>query len=127
MIFLRRKTTVPTFPWSAWRRELVAKAFLGKRPKGMLINHKDTNKRNNAVSNLEYTTPAENTQHAYDHGVAKAKRGSDHSGSKLTELDAANIKMMAKHGYTQTFLAKQFGVSRKLIYNIVTGKAWAHV
>jgi len=38
---------------------LVAEAFIGKRIKGMQIHHKDGNKQNNIVSNLEYIHPAD--------------------------------------------------------------------
>ena len=43
---------------------LVAFAFIGKRPDGMDINHKDCDKENNAVSNLEYISHGENQRHA---------------------------------------------------------------
>lgn len=42
---------------------LVADAFLGERPTGNHINHKDGNKKNNSLSNLEYCTPKQNAQH----------------------------------------------------------------
>lgn len=45
---------------------LVAIAFLGPppTPHHTQINHKDGNKNNNAVSNLQYVTPAENVKHS---------------------------------------------------------------
>ena len=47
---------------------LVAAAFLGlpPSPQHSQINHKDGNKSNNAVENLEYVTPAENMAHRFD-------------------------------------------------------------
>jgi len=39
---------------------LVAKAFIGDRPEGLVIDHKDQNKLNNNVDNLHYVTQAEN-------------------------------------------------------------------
>ena len=58
---------------------LVAEAFLGPRPAGLLVLHNDGNQLNNAVSNLRYGTYAENWQDAFDHGyrpapVAKSAR-----------------------------------------------------
>ena len=41
---------------------LVAQAFLGKRPTGEVVHHKDTNRMNPALSNLEYLTMKENNQ-----------------------------------------------------------------
>ena len=53
---------------------LVAKAFLGPRPKGMVINHKDGNNLNNAAKNLEYVTPKRNQEHASEMGLRPTKR-----------------------------------------------------
>lgn len=47
---------------------LVAQAFIEK-PKCdeyLTVNHKDGNKNNNDVNNLEWATQSENNQHAYD-------------------------------------------------------------
>lgn len=43
---------------------LVAIAWIGPRPKGCELDHKDGNIRNCAVSNLEYVTPEENRRRA---------------------------------------------------------------
>jgi len=48
---------------------LVAKFILGERPKDYVINHKDGNKLNNKVSNLEYVTIAENIKHSVENGM----------------------------------------------------------
>lgn len=54
--------------------KLVAKYFLGPRPLGMVINHKDGNTHNNCVSNLEYCTHLQNMQHAVKFGLIKRKK-----------------------------------------------------
>ncbi|OGC47693.1 hypothetical protein A2886_02865 [candidate division WWE3 bacterium RIFCSPHIGHO2_01_FULL_42_13] len=41
---------------------LVAEAFLGPRPKGTLVHHKDHKRENACVSNLEYVTHVENSR-----------------------------------------------------------------
>ena len=48
---------------------LVAAAFIGPRPDGYEVNHKDGNKRRNTVANLEYLTRSDNLRHAYRTGL----------------------------------------------------------
>lgn len=40
---------------------LVARAFIGDRPKGLIIDHIDRDRTNNHVDNLRYTTYKENS------------------------------------------------------------------
>ena len=58
-------------------RRLVAKAFIANPMNKREVNHKNGVKNDNSVKNLEWSTPKENSQHAYDSGLHKAKRGKD--------------------------------------------------
>jgi hypothetical protein len=49
--------------------QLVTLAFIGPIPNGWHTNHRDADKQNNRVENLEYVTPAENIRHAIDNGL----------------------------------------------------------
>ena len=55
---------------------LVALAFLGgpPSPERSHVNHKDGDKENNTVTNLEYVTPAENRAHYLENRVANSQR-----------------------------------------------------
>lgn len=51
--------------------KLVLIAFKGRAPNLKEVNHKDGNKRNNALTNLEYVTKSENVLHAIRSGLLK--------------------------------------------------------
>jgi hypothetical protein len=51
--------------------DLIASHFIGERPSRYTINHKDGNKLNNSISNLEYCTYSENNEHARRIGLNK--------------------------------------------------------
>ena len=49
--------------------QIVVNQFLGGCPNDMVINHKDGNKHNNDINNLEIITNIENIQHAWETGL----------------------------------------------------------
>jgi hypothetical protein len=61
--------------WTAKVHRLVANAFIpSERHTDLLqVNHKDGNKQNNAVENLEWVTSQENITHAQRLGLRKAR------------------------------------------------------
>lgn len=107
---------------------LVAAAFLGPRPVGLVVNHKDGDKTNNHVSNLEYVTYGENLRHAIDTGLWQAARGSRHGDAKLTEADVLEIRRLYANGAaSQTQIARAYAVTQGAISLITRGLTWRHV
>jgi len=106
---------------------LVAETFLGKRPEGMQVNHKDGIKTNNHVSNLEYVSRLENVRHAIMTGLTD-NNGSKNINSKLSEEDVLDICKKYNTGkFTQCQIANMYNVTQVSISGILTGKRWSHL
>ncbi len=102
---------------------LVATAWLGECPDGMEVNHKNCNKADNRIGNLEYVTPSENVVHSFDSG--RSARGEDHRDNKLSVEQVRSIRAAWESGSsTQTKLAEKYGVSPGTIHKIVSRKRW---
>lgn len=111
--------------WGVHR--LVMLAFVGERPGDLQVNHKDCNKLNNHVSNLEYCTLQENTRHARLHGLIPNCIGERNGRSKLDDERVRIVRRLAREGMTTTEIAKELNVSRYPIYGILHGRNWTHV
>lgn len=105
--------------------QLVATAFIGPRPQGMVINHIDGNKSNNSVENLEYCTPSENTLHAIKMGLRSQPKGENHPRAKLTNDQVCQIRDLINQGkMSQRKIARIFGICPATITQIKNGKQW---
>ena len=101
---------------------MVVEAFIGPIPDGMQVNHKDGNKENNNLDNLEICTGSENQLHR--HRVLGQHRGEKHPLSTLKEGDVRRIRSMIGHGIDDQKIANAHLVSRSTIRNIRIGKVW---
>lgn len=97
---------------------LVAEAFLGPRPPGHEVHHKDTERTHNWAWNLEYLS-AEAHQIHDDH---KYKRGEEVHSSKLTEEQIQEILDNPKISGAE--FGRRFGVSRATVCDIRKGRTW---
>lgn len=89
---------------------LVAAAFLGANPDAQ-VNHKNHNKTDDRIENLEWVTSAENRRHAV--------------GSTLTLEEVRIIRERYATGRVmQKTLAAEFCTSESNVGRIVHGQAW---
>lgn len=79
---------------------IVAQTFIGERPEGYHVNHKDGNKLNNNINNLEYLTSSDNLKHAHKIGLINySKVARTHTGMKRTLEHRKNMSISAKRAW----------------------------
>jgi hypothetical protein len=103
--------------------QVAAEAWIGPRPKGKVVNHKNGNKEDNRIENLEYCSPRENVDHAVKTGLTP--RGEKNGKAKLTPDQVIAIR--STKGVSQVKLAKQYGVSKRMVGRIQHGVNWSHL
>lgn len=102
---------------------LVAETFLIKPNEiDICVNHKDGNKLNNYVGNLEWISNGDNVKHAVRIGLFNIK-GENHPNSKLTKEDVIKIRSLYPSN-THLQIAKMYGMCRRQIGDIINRKNW---
>ena len=99
--------------------KLVAELFIGPKPEGCEVLHKDGDKHNNHVSNLRYGTKSENGQDKVFHGS---------TNTPLPVVVA--VKWQLRHKYPVGGLMElgaHFGISRAMVYSIKSGASYSHI
>lgn len=100
---------------------VVAEAFIGPRPRGLMVLHRDGNKQNCAANNLYYGTGQDNHADAVVHGSV-----SYNGRRKICPVMYLVIADMYKSGlWTQQQIAKLYGITHSMVSYIVRRK-WAH-
>ena len=103
---------------------LVAQAFIPNPDNKPTVNHKDLNKDNNDVSNLEWATQKEQNVHASCNGANNIYDSESCNLSKLTKKDVLNIR---KSKLSIEELSRKLNVSFTTIWRIKTKKTWIHI
>ena len=109
---------------SVFVHRIVAEAFIAMEPGRDFVNHKDGNKLNNHVDNLEWCTRSENINHAYKNGLMHEVHpsGEQHTNSKVTDEEAITIYQLYRTGVSGIQIGKMFNVGKNVAYRIVNGK-----
>lgn len=102
----------------------VAKAFLENFNKKPQVNHKDGNKENNQVENLEWCTISENSLHTSR--VLGLNIGEKHPSAKYSENIIKEVKKLLSAKVSPKEIYSLTGVKVNTIYGLKQGK-WRHL
>jgi hypothetical protein len=131
---------------------LIIEAFIDRPDYPCEVNHKDCNKANNRLDNLEYITHKENIKHAIRNGRMKFKKGiesplygrnisievkakmreahnknGNHPNYKLTDSQVLDLKKRRFNGEALIVLAYVFKQTTANISAICTGKRRSNI
>lgn len=99
---------------STKRHYVISFCFLGKKPKGYSVNHKDGNKLNNDISNLEYISMEDNYKHALKTGL---KRNIE---NYLTPDEASDmVEFYYNTKYSMKEICSWFDFNRQVLRSLI--------
>jgi hypothetical protein len=105
---------------------LVAITFLENPDNLPVVNHKDCDKTNNRVDNLEWCTQQHNVKHSYESGT-KTNLGDKHPRRVLNSEIVCKMRKMFSEGIGVQKIADHFGFRYDTTKSAITGKNWGHV
>ena len=109
--------------------DLVSLAFIGSKPVGYEVNHKNGKRLDNRSSNLEYVTHRQNVEHARSLDILKFKHlpvfyGSNNPVSRWTESDIIEMRRMRASGVSLKTIGNHFGWTKEGVWSVVSGRTW---
>lgn len=126
--YLRVKLHCPDGSHNCKLHRLMAKAFIPNPNNYPVVNHKDGNKLNCNLDNLEWCTSAYNRQHACDNGLVQwSKESREACGKRSRKFDDEQVQKMKdlkELGFSLTEIANHFGCGISTISRILSGKTY---
>lgn len=107
-------------PSTKYVHRLVATAFIGEIPQGMVVNHIDGDKTNNHVTNLEIITQSGNREHAVRTGLLKG------AVKQMRAIAVMKDGQTVGEYESLTDAAKDLGLARQHIFHVLSGERKTH-
>lgn len=105
---------------------LVAEAFIPNPNALPQVNHKDSDRANNCVSNLEWVSAQDNVKHGFESGF-HTTAGEDHPRSVLNDEVVRRIRSMKAEGWRVTDIARSLNLKYHTVHKVAKGLNWSHV
>ena len=112
---------------SQFVHRLVAEAFIPNPDNLPCVNHIDGNKINNNVSNLEWCTHKENTQHALKNKLLNPPVGERCAQSIYKEIEIETVIDYIVDGKTNKQIERDTGVSSETVSDIRNKERWKYL
>jgi NUMOD4 motif/HNH endonuclease len=96
---------------------LVAETFIPNVDNKPTVNHKDSNKQNNTITNLEWATHQEQAVHAVEAGTMKVRGNTKYSPDFKREI----YKYYLENSCSIRELSRKFGISQKSASSFAKG------
>lgn len=116
---------------------MVAMCFIENPEHRPQVNHKNSNRADNRVSNLEWCTAKENTIHGWLNGRTVSEKtragararviGEQNPKAKVTYEVAAQIRTRRANGEQLKVIAHDVGLSTSQVSSIATGRNWKSI
>lgn len=115
---------LPSGRWSTCVHRLMMETFCPiEGMENLQVNHIDGNKKNNSLSNLEWTTPKENIAHAIKNNLRAKVNGA----AKLTPEQVIEICELLMNYYPCALIGSLYGVDEDTIGRIRRKLSWKEI
>ena len=106
---------------------IVAKAFIKNNDpiKKIEVNHKDSNRTNNNVENLEWVSPKYNVQYSFEKGLRKC--GEEHPVSIYSNNQITKVCEMLENNYPINKICECTLVKKDTVKDILYRKSWKNI
>lgn len=95
---------------------------------GLVINHKDGNKLNNKIENLELVSVRRNNQHALENGMVYIQKGEEKVNAIFTDEQVVELRSLYRQGkITQKEISEKFGCHPTTTQQMIGRRTYKHL